>query len=241
MRIGYFGGSFDPPHNGHLTVACAARDRFALDRVLLAPTGRQPLKPNGAVASFADRLRMTELLCAGVPRLEASPIDAPRPDGQPNYTVDTLRRLHAQLAPAVLPTSNLVPSSNPISPPHLAAEPNLHLFAILGADAFQTFPHWREPEELLQLAEWIIVSRPGVPLPTSNSASSKTGMELDAHELASRPEQPKGIHLLNDIVEPVSATQLRFLLRDRQDCQGMMPKPVLSYIAAHRIYVTGRC
>src|SRR6185312_10436146 len=61
MRIGLFGGSFDPPHRGHIAVAEAVRDKFALDRLLLAPTAIQPLK-HGAHASFIDRLRMVELL-----------------------------------------------------------------------------------------------------------------------------------------------------------------------------------
>ena len=75
MRVGLFGGSFDPPHRGHLAVAEAVRDRFALDRVLLAPAAIQPLKPGGAQASFADRLRMVELLCEGAHGIEASTID----------------------------------------------------------------------------------------------------------------------------------------------------------------------
>ncbi len=137
MRIGYFGGSFDPPHCGHLAVARAARDRFALDRVLLAPTGRQPLKPEGPAAPYADRLRMTELLCAGEPRLEASDADAPRPAGEPNYTVDTLGRLREAL------------------PAHA------EIFAVLGADALLGLPQWRGVPELFALAEWIVVSRPG--------------------------------------------------------------------------------
>ncbi len=137
MRIGYFGGSFDPPHRGHLTVARAARSRFALDRVLLAPTGRQPLKPDGPAAPFADRLAMTTLLCAGEPGLEASTIDAPRPDGSPNYTVDTLHRLRRTL-PA-----------------------GAEIFTIVGADAFLHLPKWRDASLLFDLATWVVVSRPG--------------------------------------------------------------------------------
>ena len=144
QRIGYFGGSFDPPHRGHLAVARAARDRFHLDRVLLAPTARQPLKPKGPEASWTDRLRMTELLCAGKPGLEASTIDGPQPGGEPNYTADTLRRLRKMLDPRGI---------------------GLQLFAILGADAFDGLAHWREPTELFRLAEWIVVGRPGHDLP----------------------------------------------------------------------------
>jgi len=137
MRLGYFGGSFDPPHLGHLAVACAAADRFALDRVLLTPTARQPLKPAGASADYAARLAMVERLCQLDPRLEACTLEAPQPDGQPNFTIDTLEQL-AQ------------------------AEPETQLFVLVGADAFRELPRWRAPRRLLALAQWIVVARPSL-------------------------------------------------------------------------------
>ena len=140
MRIGFFGGSFDPPHPGHLTVARAARARFGLTEVLLAPTGRQPLKPGGAHASFTHRLALLGLLCAGEAGLKTSAVDAPRPGAQPNYTADTLQTLRSTL-----------PSG-------------AELFAILGADAFLTLPQWHRFPDLFRLAEWIVVSRPNYAL-----------------------------------------------------------------------------
>jgi len=139
MRLGFFGGSFDPPHRGHLAVARAAADRFRLERVLLAPTARQPLKPGGPVASFEDRLEMVRLLCQGSAGfgLEASAVDAPAADGQPNYTIDTLQRLQGVFG---------------------AGET---IFVIVGIDAFLDLRRWRSPEELLASAEWIVVTRPG--------------------------------------------------------------------------------
>ena len=139
MRLGYFGGTFDPPHRGHLRAALLAADSFGLERLLMAPTGRQPLKAAGATASYQDRLAMTRLLCAQDPRLEASSIDPPHPDGAPNYTSDTLRQLRATY-------------------------PDAEIFSIVGADSFLTLPHWHEPELLLRFAEWIVVSRPEFPL-----------------------------------------------------------------------------
>lgn len=159
MRLGYFGGSFDPPHGGHLAVATAARDRFWLDQVLLAPTGRQPLKPGGATAPFAERLAMTRLLCAGVPHLEASDVDAPRPDGSPNFTADTLTRLRASLPP------------------------DTSLFAIVGADAFLGLPKWREVGKLFTLAEWIVVSRPGFELAALDTLGLTLAQRARVHPL----------------------------------------------------------
>jgi nicotinate-nucleotide adenylyltransferase len=145
MRIGFFGGSFDPPHLGHLAVGCAAADAFSLDHILFAPTAHQPLKPDGAVASFQDRLAMVSLLCElqpanTMPRFESSSLDGPLPGTAPNYTVGTLTRLRETIS-----------STD-------------RIFAIVGADAFLDLRRWRSPDRLLSLAEWIVVSRPGFSL-----------------------------------------------------------------------------
>ena len=140
MRVGLFGGTFDPPHNGHLAVARAALGAFSLDQLLIAPTGIQPLKSARPLASYGDRLAMVELLCGGEPSLSASELDAPHADGSANYSVDALRNLRAQFGEAA------------------------ELFAIVGADAFLGVRQWREPDALLAAAEWIVVSRPGFTL-----------------------------------------------------------------------------
>ena len=134
MRLAFFGGSFDPPHLGHLAVAQAAAKDFSLDRVLFAPTGRQPLKRHGAVASFADRLAMVGLLCEQDERMVPSTIDAPHSDGSPNYTIEALTRLKEQCEGTTL-------------------------FTIIGADSLLDLPKWRQSERLFELATWISVSR----------------------------------------------------------------------------------
>ncbi len=201
MRIGFFGGSFDPPHRGHLAVAHAAAESFRLDRVLLAPTAQQPLKPNGAVASFKDRLAMVELLCQGESRFEASALDAPLVHGAPNYTIDTLTRLRAELSG------------------------DATVFVIVGADAFLDLRRWRSPDGLLDVAEWIVVSRPGFSF-----------TDLDALKLS--PEQFARVHLLPGVAEPASATQIRLHLSEGHDCSEIVPAPVLEYIREHHIYGT---
>ena len=199
MRIAYFGGSFDPPHRAHLAVAKAAADQFSLDRVLLAPTGRQPLKPQGSSACYADRLAMVRLLVDGDPRLVASDMDAPRPDGQQNYTVDALATLRQQLGDGD------------------------ELFAVIGADSLVHFQHWREPGRLLELAHWIVVSRPG----------------LDSRALVEQVI-PAGerdrVHLLAGLHDEVSATEIRARLQAGEPCDGLVPERVLAYIRAHNLY-----
>ena len=135
-RLALFGGSFDPPHRGHISIARAAADRFQLQGVLFAPAGRQPLKSGVLPAPFADRLAMTRFACAADARFAASSIDAPHQDGSPNYTFEALEALRLE-------------------------HPRARLYAIAGADSFLTLRQWSHPERLLQLAEWIVANRPG--------------------------------------------------------------------------------
>jgi nicotinate-nucleotide adenylyltransferase len=198
MRIGYFGGSFDPPHRAHLHAAIAAADAFALDRVLLAPTGLQPLKEHPPRASYLDRLSMTRLLCGDDARLECSDIDAPHDDGSPNYTVDALEGLREM-------------------------HPEAQLFAMVGADSFLSLPRWREPERLLALAEWIVISRPGFSLDDLSS------LELGV-------EDRSRVHLLTSLDEDVSATGIRERLRIGVSCGDMLTPAVSLYIARMHLY-----
>jgi nicotinate-nucleotide adenylyltransferase len=191
MRVALFGGTFDPIHRGHLAIAAAAAERFALDEVLFAPVGKQPLKL-GVVegAGFADRLAMVRVACEGDARFVATDLDAPRADGGPNYTVDTLERLRRET-------------------------PEAELFVLVGVDSFLDLPRWREPERLIELAEWIVVSRPGFFLPTA---------------------LPARVHLLDGVCEDVSATELRERLRSGDDCSELLPPMALHYIREHHLY-----
>src|SRR5512140_3823998 len=97
QRVAFFGGSFDPPHRGHLGVAHAAMAALPLDTVLFAPVGAQPLKPAGATANYDDRVEMTRLAIEGERDFRLSLADAPTPGGKPNYTRETLRAVKSSL------------------------------------------------------------------------------------------------------------------------------------------------
>jgi nicotinate-nucleotide adenylyltransferase len=198
MRIALFGGTFDPPHRGHLAIATAAADAFELDEVLFAPAGRQPLKPHGTAAPFADRLAMLSLACLPDPRFGVSSLDAPHPDGTSNYTIQTLTALHQLL-------------------------PEDTLFNLVGADSFLSLPHWREPGNLLELAEWIVVSRPGSSLD-------------DLSPLDLTPHQQTRVHLLQTVHEDVSSTHLRHRLEAGDPCRDLIPASVSDYIVTHHLY-----
>jgi nicotinate-nucleotide adenylyltransferase len=211
MRVAFFGGTFDPIHRGHLRIAAAAADAFSLDRVLFAPVGVQPLKAKLPTVSFADRLAMTALALASPGPSTAnlqpatcnflvSTLDAPRPDGKPNYTVDTLAALAREY-------------------------PTATLFVLTGADTFLTLRKWRSPGQLLELAQWIVVSRPDFPI-----------AEPQLTQLAFTPEQRTRIHLLPTVHEDVSATELRRRLRTGDPCPGLLAPAVADYIQAHHLY-----
>jgi nicotinate-nucleotide adenylyltransferase len=213
MRVALFGGTFDPPHRAHLTVARAAAAKFSLDTIFFAPTGRQPLKPRGAIASFDDRLAMVALLCNAAQhdlpnaRFMPSTLDAPRADGKPNYTIDTLTQLRAELQAQ--------------SPKATPAE----LFVIIGADAFLDLRRWRDPDALLQAAEWIVVSRPGFSL-------------TSLAPLALTPEQNAKIHLLPEVQETASASEVRERLQAGLDCSAFLTPEVIEYIRDHHLYLS---
>jgi len=198
MRVALFGGTFDPMHSGHLAIASAAADAFALDMVFFAPVGRQPLKPEGTMASFSDRLAMVELACKGDSRFAASDLDAPHADGSANYTVDAVAELRRQL-------------------------PGGTIFVLVGADSFLELPRWRQPDRLLGLAEWIVVSRPGFSL-NDLAALGLSGGQMDR------------VHVLDGVHQEVSATELRRRLLSGDDCGDLIPAEVVEYIRAHRLY-----
>ena len=214
MRAAFFGGTFDPPHRGHLAVARAAGAEFSLDAIFFAPVAKQPLKPGGTHASFADRLAMVELLCAAEAaspqptQFVPSQLDAPREDGRPNFSIDALRHLRHTLEQ------------------ESGGSGAVKLFVITGADSFLDLRRWREPDELLETAQWIVVSRPGFSL-------------ADLAPLALTPKQRNRVHLMEGVHERVSATEIRRLLEAGWDCAPMLTPEVYSYIRSHGLYRAG--
>jgi nicotinate-nucleotide adenylyltransferase len=139
MRLGVFGGTFDPVHLGHLASAEEAAYRLCLPQVLFVPAQHQPLKGAAPRASAADRLAMLRLAVADNPCFDVSTAELDRP--APSYTVDTLRALRAAHGPAC------------------------ELYFLLGVDAANTLADWREPAELLRLARLVVMTRSDVRQP----------------------------------------------------------------------------
>jgi nicotinate-nucleotide adenylyltransferase len=134
-RLGIFGGTFDPPHVGHLVVAVNARHALQLDRLLLVVAHDPWQKTHArAVSSAEDRLAMVEAAVAGVEGLEASRVELDR--GGVSYSADTLGALRAE-------------------------DPSRDLFLIVGSDAAAGLPTWERGDEVRRLATIVVATRPG--------------------------------------------------------------------------------
>lgn len=228
-RVAFFGGSFDPPHLGHIGVARAAQIALHLDTVLFAPVGVQPLKPSGSTASFEDRVAMTELAIKGLPQFAISFADAPDPSGTPNYTLDTLLRLRLHF-------------------------PSATLFTLMGADSLLGLRRWYRGAEIPFVAPLIVASRPGQRL-EDLAAILPEGLIIaeDAPRVDNAAEVPlrvftlrnaKGastpFYLLPGLEIEISASDIRRQVSAALDrlCAGheLLPDAVCDYIAGHGLY-----
>jgi nicotinate-nucleotide adenylyltransferase len=228
-RVAFFGGSFDPPHMGHLAVARAARTAFRLDRVLFAPVGAQPLKPEGAAASFEDRLAMTKLAIEGEAGFAVSLADAPRTNGEPNFTLETLQDMRAELG-------------------HDSA-----LYCLMGADSFFGLRSWHRAAEIPFLASLIIASRPGEALEGLQGALPE-GIRLEARQDGTKGESDVEIrefrlvnvegdcaplYVLPGLDVEISASEIRSHARDAETvsaAEAVVPALVAEYIRSHGLY-----
>jgi len=216
--IAVFGGSFDPIHVGHLAVARAAQRRFHLDEVHFVPTGHPPHKPRQTLLLFAHRYAMVALACADHDHFLPSLADA-SDDGQPCYSVETVRHFRRQLR-----------------------HPGDRLYFLIGADAFLEIPTWKDSETLLGLCDFLVASRPGFnlralrlvippellarPHPAGRAAESKNEIRL----------RRTSVHLLDTVSSHVSSTEVRRRRHRRQSIHGLVPVRVEEYILKQAIY-----
>jgi nicotinate-nucleotide adenylyltransferase len=152
LRIGVFGGTFDPVHVGHLLLATYALDTLQLDTLLIVPAGRPPHKPGQIVSSDDDRWAMLELATHGRTGFELSDVDLRQPG--PSYTVNLLQRLRSQY-------------------------PEDQLFFLIGADSLRDFHTWHLPGSIPALATIAVAGRPGVE--TDIAAAIHLTPELAGH------------------------------------------------------------
>ncbi len=183
MRLGLFGGTFDPVHYGHLLLAEQCREQCRLDEVWFIPTGNPPHKQTEGISPGETRAEMLELATAGVPHFVVSRMELAR-EGK-TFTVDTLTELHTE-------------------------DPNRELFFLIGADSLTDLPTWREPARIVELARIVAVNRGDRPQPdlgrlTDQFGRSVTagieivtmpGIDLSATDVRSRVRQGKSIRFM---------------------------------------------
>ena len=215
MRLGIYGGSFDPVHNAHLAVARACQEQARLDEVWFTPAAVQPLKQHGPQASDADRVEMLHLAIdnkhsePGRGRRRATVVGPRLPSsfrvctmeidrGGLSYTVETLRQLSEEL-------------------------PDDALFFLIGADALQDVPKWREPDIMFSLATPLVVRRAGQ-------------LQPDLSELArlcSKNHQPQHVEFP---AMDISSSDIRRRVAAGEPIDDLVPPLVDEYIAARGLY-----
>jgi nicotinate-nucleotide adenylyltransferase len=209
-RIGLLGGTFDPPHIGHLALARSARDALALQEVRFLPTGQSWQKPSGRTPA-AHRMAMVTCALEGLDPAEGLRVDdrEVRRSG-PSYTVDTLGELRAELGE------------------HPA------LVLIIGSDQLHNLASWHRWQDLFRFAHVAVTQRERVPL---TGLPEPVQQALEARGCEALPDAPAGsIVFFRMPAVPVSATVLRDHLARGEAVSGLTPPAVLDYIAAHSLY-----
>lgn len=218
MKLGIYGGTFNPVHYGHLRTAQEVLERLSLDRVIFIPAGKTPFeKPELIKASH--RYRMVKDAIAGNPGFEISDLEI-RARGK-SFTIDTIMKLRNKYAGS-------------------------ELYFILGTDAFMDLEHWKQPERILDLANIVIILRPGCAFtdlslsPYLKNVSTKKLKELDRgkKDLFSFniSQEQKGILLKVTGLE-ISASNIRNLIISGKSVKYLLPDSVESYIISHKLYL----
>ena len=202
MTLGVLGGTFDPIHNGHLAAAEAAQASLGLDAITLVPSRIPPHRHDRVGATAEQRFEMAALAANERPAWSASRIEIDR-EG-PSFTYDTL----VQLAQQVSVTSQF--------------------FFILGADAFAEIASWSRYPAVLDLAHFVVVSRPGITLDSLR--------ERVPSAFSLRPSAKTRVILVEAATPDISSTDIRRRVRAGQSLTGLVPDPVAHYISMHRLY-----
>lgn len=216
MKIGIFGGTFNPIHYGHLRAAEEVREKFKLAKIIFIPSKKPPLKTQDLLES-EHRYKMTELALSGNGFFEISDIEFKRPGK--SFTVQTLEEL-------------------------LKNFHDIDLYFILGIDAFLEIPTWWQPDRLMSLADFVIIARPPfrfVDLLTSPymEASGDDLEKLDKAEIELYSTTLKSKRVAMALKIPlmdISATDIRRRIKEGKSIKYLLPESVESYIIANKLY-----
>jgi len=186
------GGTFDPIHIAHLILAEAALDQLGLDRVIFVPSARPPHKREDEVTPLSHRLEMVRLAIAGNDRLELSDLEARRPE--PSYTVETVRQFAREFGGSE------------------------KLYFIMGADSLTQFFTWKDPLDLIDACEFVVVPRPGIGADEGDPRIREKAHRLDVPLLG------------------VSSSDIRQRVRNGRSIRYLVPDDVSAYIREKNLY-----
>jgi nicotinate-nucleotide adenylyltransferase len=190
-NVGIFGGSFNPPHLGHLVAAETVQNSLKFNKILFIPSAATPNKSMAGLAAADDRLAMTRLAVQGNLAFEVSDIEIRRPG--PSYTIDTLRLL-------------------------LREHPGTSYSLIIGMDNFLEFETWKEPQEILDMADLLVMNRPGfLKKPVSHQWGRRVRF-IDMPDIA------------------ISSRTIRLAVRSGASVRYLVPRNVEEYIVSHTLY-----
>lgn len=219
MRLGLLGGSFNPVHRCHLSIARSARRLLQLDQVLFIPTGDPPHKQPGTLASARHRYRMVQLAIQDEPGFALTDMEMRR-SGK-SYSIDTVRALQAQYGP------------------------DTALFFIIGLDAFLDLPSWKGAPQLLTLCHFVVISRPATTfltvasLPLFPEVSKEELLGLDTGKLERADIPLKNGRTMTFLRLPPcesSASAIRARVADGRPLANLLPPLVESYILREGLY-----
>lgn len=191
QRIGLFGGSFDPVHLGHLLVAQAAREELRLDRLYFVLAAQSPFKPDQKATEARHRLQMLRLALAGKNWSEVDEQEIRR--GGVSYTIDTLRDYALRF-------------------------PGSELFYLVGADQAAQLGKWRDAEALAQLAQFVVIPRPG-------------------QEVSALPPAPFRGRVLEGFPVSISSSQIRARVKSGEPLEPLVPAAVAEAIRNNGLYL----
>jgi nicotinate-nucleotide adenylyltransferase len=178
VRLGIFGGTFDPPHVGHLLVAVDAVEHLSLDRLVFVPTASQPLKLGAVRATATQRLAMVRLLVGDDARFAVDSIEIER--SGLSYSVDTLAE-------------------------YARREPDAERFFLVGADVVRTFDKWREPARVLSLAKMVVLTRDDDAVAIPDGAAPLRSRRVDVSSTEIRARVAARQSLRGFVPDPVAA------------------------------------
>jgi nicotinate-nucleotide adenylyltransferase len=193
-KYGIMGGTFNPPHLAHSTLAVKVKELLSLDKIIFIPSAVPPLKNSDEVLEIKHRLAMAKIAFEGIPDSEVSDIEIKNSNGK-SFTVDTLERLH-----------------------EIYKNDSVKFYLIIGIDSLADFPRWKNPDKLFELADIVILNRPGYSL---------EGI---------KPVYLDKVIILDLPLMDISSTMIRERVRNNASIKSLVLPEIEKYIKQNNLY-----